>query len=98
MSFVLRLIIVAGLVFELPVLSFFLSRVGILKPDFLRKYRRYGIVLVFIFSAIVTPPDPMSQLLMAFPLLLLYQISIWISIMGYRRKKQLDDAWENEYS
>lgn len=97
MSFVLRLILVAGLIFELPVLSFFLSRTGLVTPSFLKKYRRYGIVLVFIFSAIVTPPDPMSQMLMAFPLLFLYQISIWISILGYRKKKQSDQAWEEEF-
>ena len=96
MSFVLRLIIVAGMIFELPVLSFFLSRTGLVTPQFLKKYRRYGIVLVFIFSAIVTPPDPMSQMLMAFPLLFLYQISIWISILGYRKKKASDAAWEEE--
>jgi len=96
MSFVLRLILVAGLIFELPVLSFFLSRTGIITPKFLKKYRRYGIVLVFIFSAIVTPPDPMSQVLMAFPLLLLYQVSIWISILGYRKKKASDRAWQEE--
>ena len=94
MSFVLRLILVAGLIFQLPVLSFFLSRVGILTPSFLKKYRRYGIIIVFIFSAVVTPPDPMSQILMAFPLLFLYQISIWISILGYSKKKESDAAWE----
>ncbi len=98
MSFVLRLIIVAGLIFEMPVLSFFLSRTGILKPNFMRKYRRYGIVLVFIFSAVVTPPDPMSQVLMAGPLLILYQISIWIAMIGYSQKKASDKAWEDEFS
>ena len=92
MSFVLRLIIIGGMVFELPVLTFFLSRIGLVSPKFLKKYRRYAIVLVFIFSAIVTPPDPMSQLLMAFPLLFLYEISIWISIIGHRRKKAADRA------
>lgn len=96
MSFVLRLILVAGLIFQLPVLSFFLSRVGVLTPAFLKKYRRYGIILVFVFSAVVTPPDPMSQLLMAFPLLFLYQISIWVSKLGYSKKKASDAAWEAE--
>ena len=94
MSFALRLIIVAGLIFELPVLSFFLSRIGLVTPVFLRKYRAYGVVLVFIFSAIVTPPDPASQMLMALPLLFLYQISIWISIIGFRKKKASDKARE----
>jgi len=98
MSFVLRLILVAGILFELPILAFFLARAGIVKPAFLKKYRRYGIVLVFIFSAIVTPPDPASQILMAGPLLVLYQISIWISMLGYRKKKKSDAAWEAEYA
>jgi len=94
MSFVLRLILVAGLVFELPVVTLFLTKIGLLKPDFLKKYRRYGIVLIFLFSAILTPPDPMSQLLMAGPLLLLYEISILISMVVY--KKKLREAEEDE--
>ncbi|NQT25034.1 twin-arginine translocase subunit TatC [candidate division KSB1 bacterium] len=97
-SFVLRLVLVAGLLFELPILSFFLSRVGILNPDFLRKYRRYGIVTVFILAAIVTPPDPMSQLMMAVPLIFLYEISIWVSIIGHRKKLASDEEWEKEFS
>ncbi|MBN2417436.1 twin-arginine translocase subunit TatC [bacterium] len=86
MSFVIRLILVAGLVFELPVLSLFLTRIGILSPSFLKRYRRYGIVLIFLVSAILTPPDPMSQILMAAPLLLLYEVSIWISVIVQRKK------------
>jgi sec-independent protein translocase protein TatC len=88
MSFVLRLILVAGLIFELPILSFFLTRIGLLTPAFLKKVRPYSIVIIFIFSAIVTPPDPMSQILMALPLLILYEISIWISYIGYRAKEE----------
>lgn len=96
-SFVLRLVLVAGLLFELPVLSFFLARVGILDPAFLKKYRRYGIVIVFILAAIVTPPDPMSQLMMAVPLIGLYEISIWVALIGQRQKKASDLAWEKEF-
>ncbi|HDQ46112.1 MAG TPA: twin-arginine translocase subunit TatC [bacterium] len=96
-SFVMRLILVSGAIFELPILSFFLSRVGLLKPDFLRKYRRYGIVIIVILAAFVTPPDPASQILMAFPLVFLYEISIWVARIGYRRKKKRDDIWEKEY-
>lgn len=88
MSFVLRLILISGLIFEMPILAFFLSRTGIVNPAILRRYRRYGLVLVFIFSALVTPPDPISQLLMAFPLIFLYEISIWVSVLGYRKKKK----------
>ena len=95
-SFILRLILVSGLIFELPVISFFLARIGILTPEFMRKYRRYGIVLVFVTSAIITPPDPMSQVLMAFPLLFLYQISIWVAGIGQKKKKESHEADEKE--
>lgn len=95
MSFVIRLILVAGLVFELPVVSLFLTRLGILTPTFLKRYRRYSIVLIFLFSAILTPPDPMSQVLMASPLLLLYEVSIWISMLVQRKKKREEEEDEN---
>ncbi|GBD92563.1 sec-independent protein translocase protein TatC [bacterium BMS3Abin05] len=85
-GFISRIIMVSGIIFELPALSYFLTRVGILKPYYLKKYRRYAIVIVFILAAILTPPDPGSQILMALPLLLLYEISIWISVFVYRRK------------
>ncbi len=97
MSFVLRLILIAGIIFELPVLTFLLSRVGILTPVFMRKYRRYGIVCFFIFSAIVTPPDPMSQSLMALPLIILYEISIWVSAFGQKKRQKAEEEWEKEF-
>ncbi|MCJ7813221.1 twin-arginine translocase subunit TatC [bacterium] len=97
MSFVLRLIVASGLIFELPILSYYLSRIGIITPTFLRKYRRHSIVFIFIFAAIITPPDPFSQTLLAIPLLLLYEISIWVSMIGYRKKKVSDKAFEEEY-
>lgn len=96
-SFIVQLILVSGLIFELPILSFFLARVGILKPTFLTKYRRYSIVAIFIIAAVITPPDPVSQIVMALPLLILYEVSIWVARIGYRRKKERDDAWEKEY-
>ena len=82
LSFILRLILVSGLIFELPVISFLLSRIGLLTSAFMKKYRRYAIVIFFIVSALLTPPDPLSQVLMAFPLILLYEISIWITKIG----------------
>lgn len=86
-GFVTRLILICGVVFEFPALSFFLTRVGILTPDFLKKYRKYGIVLIFVMAAILTPPDPLSQVLLAFPLVLLYEVSIWISIFVKKKRK-----------
>ncbi len=85
-GFVLRLILVCGLIFELPIIAYLLTRIGLLRPSFLRKYRRYGIVLIFIFAALITPPDPASQIMMAVPLLMLYEISIWVSVIAYRKR------------
>ena len=77
-SFVLKLLLGFGLVFEMPVIALFLSRIGLLTADFLRRVRRYGIVAIFVLGALFTPPDPISQILMALPLLVLYEISIWV--------------------
>ena len=78
-GFVVRLLIAFGVVFELPVLSYFLTKIGLMTPKFLSKNRRYAIVLIFILGALLTPPDVFSQLLMAAPLILLYEISILTS-------------------
>lgn len=69
----------AGIMFELPAIIFFLSKVGIVTPEFLKKYRRHSIVLILLISAIITPPDIFSQVLVCFPLIILYEVSIGIS-------------------
>lgn len=86
-GFLIRLIFVFGIVFELPMLSLVLSKIGILTPQFMRKYRKYAIVSAFIVGAILTPPDPTSQILLAVPILVLYEISIMISAI-FSRKRQ----------
>ncbi|RRJ92605.1 twin-arginine translocase subunit TatC [Flavobacterium macacae] len=68
-----------GLVFELPVIMFFLSKLGLVTPTFLRTYRKYAIVIILILAAIVTPPDVVSQITVSIPLLILYECSIFIS-------------------
>jgi sec-independent protein translocase protein TatC len=68
-----------GLIFELPMLVYFLTKIGLLTPDFMRKYRKHAIVLTLILSAIITPPDVTSQILVSLPLIILYEISIKIS-------------------
>jgi sec-independent protein translocase protein TatC len=78
-SFIISVMLTAGIVFELPMISFFLSKIGILKPAFMRKYRKHAIVLILLIAGIVTPsPDVTSQLLLGVPLFLLYEISILI--------------------
>jgi len=88
-SFVLTLLLGAGLVFELPMVSYFLTRLGFLTPAFMRHYRRHSIVAILIISAIVTPtPDPMTQLMLALPMLLLYELSIFVSKIAMKREAQ----------
>jgi sec-independent protein translocase protein TatC len=88
-SFVLRLLLGFGIVFEMPVVALILSRIGILTPEYMRSIRRYAIIIIFVLGAIFTPPDPLSQILMALPLLLLYEVSIWVSrVFGRNRHKK----------
>jgi sec-independent protein translocase protein TatC len=85
MSIIISLMLGAGLVFELPMLSFFLTKLGILTPAIMKKYRKYAIVILLLFSALFTPPDPASQVILAIPLVLLYEISIFISKMSLKK-------------
>ncbi len=77
-----------GVIFELPVLIYFLTRIGFVTPEFLKKYRRHAIVIVLAISAIITPPDVFSQILVAFPLMFLYEIGIIISRRILNKEKQ----------
>ena len=79
MSLVLKLLIAFGVVFELPVVVFFLAKIGIVNAAMLKKYRKFAIIGIFILAAVLTPPDVISQLMMAAPLLLLYEISIFVA-------------------
>jgi sec-independent protein translocase protein TatC len=78
-SSVVSIVIAGGVSFELPVIAYFLSRVGLLTPRFLKKYRKHSYVVLLIIAAIITPPDVLSQILVAIPLVILYEISIIIS-------------------
>ena len=86
MSFVLGFLIPFGLVFEIPMVVYFLTTVGIITPDLLTKNRKYVLLVVLIIAAMLTPPDVVSQLCMATPMLLLYEIGIQISKFVYKRK------------
>ena len=79
-----------SLVFELPVVIYFLSKLGLVTPEFLRKYRKHSLVLVLILSAIITPPDVASQIIVSIPILILYEVGIYIS--GFVQKRQLKNA------
>jgi sec-independent protein translocase protein TatC len=82
----------SGLIFELPVIIYFLTKVGIVTPEILRKYRKFALVIVLIISAIITPPDIASQVIVAIPVIILYEISIFISRGVVRRQKKKDKA------
>lgn len=87
-------ILSCGIIFQLPVASYFLSKLGLLNPEFLKNYRKHAIVSCFIIAAFLTPPDPVSQVLIAIPLLLLFQFSVFTSRLGVRqRRKELEKAW-----
>ncbi|WP_178984771.1 twin-arginine translocase subunit TatC [Winogradskyella helgolandensis] len=87
----------AGLVFELPIVIYFLTKIGLVTPQFLKKYRKYALVIVLILSAIITPPDIASQIIVAIPILILYQASIYISAIVVRNQKR-KEARENKKS
>lgn len=76
LSFSSKMLLAFGLVFELPLIITFLARLGIVTVEFLKKNRKYAVLLFFVFAAILTPPDVVTQIMMAFPLMLLYEISI----------------------
>ncbi|TVR28745.1 MAG: twin-arginine translocase subunit TatC [Balneolaceae bacterium] len=83
-----------GVIFQIPVISYYLSRVGLLNPEIMRTYRRHAIVGAMIIAAFLTPPDPISQLMIAVPLVFLYQFAIYLSKIAQRkRKKDLERAF-----
>jgi sec-independent protein translocase protein TatC len=85
-----------GGVFELPIIAFFLTKIGLITPAFLRKFRRHAIVVIFIIAAIITPPDVFSQTLVAIPLLILYEVSIFISARVMKQKEKDRKEFFNE--
>ncbi len=79
-------VIACGVLFELPIIIYFLTKVGIVTPEILKKYRKIAIVVVLILSAVITPPDVTSQIIVAVPVLVLYQVSIYISKVVLKRQ------------
>ncbi len=87
-STVASVTLAAGIVFELPVLVYFLSKIGLITPEFLKKYRRHSFIVILALAAIITPPDIFSQVLVSIPLVLLYEASISISRRIQREQKK----------
>jgi len=80
-----------GLIFELPILIYILTKIGLLTPETLRKYRKFSLVIVLILSAIITPPDIASQVIVTIPIVILYELSIFISkaVIRNQNKKEI---------
>lgn len=78
----------AGFIFELPIIIYFLTKMGLVTPEFLKKYRKYALVLVLILAALITPPDIISQVIVAIPMIILYEVSIKISTFIIKKQEK----------
>lgn len=84
-SFLFKLVIPFGFIFQLPVITLFLSRIGILSPELMVKFRKYSYFVLFVIAVLIAPPDIISYILLSIPLFVLYEISIFIAKFGYRK-------------
>lgn len=91
-GFISLILLATGCIFELPILSFILTKIGLITHKTLGKYRRHAIVVILILAAVITPtPDPISQLILAIPIYILYEISIFIAFIVEKKKKITED-------
>lgn len=79
-------VLACGIVFELPILIYILTKIGLVTPEILRKYRKFALIIVLVLSAVITPPDVVSQIIVAIPILILYEVSIYISKIVIRNQ------------
>lgn len=87
------LILGTGLAFQLPLVMFFLAKVGLMSPEFLRRNRKYAILVILIIAGIITPPDVISQIICTIPLALLYEVSIWLTVKVKKEKAAEEEEW-----
>ncbi|MBN8704688.1 MAG: twin-arginine translocase subunit TatC [Bacteroidetes bacterium] len=94
LSFIFQILIAGGIIFELPMVSYFLSKIGVLTPPFMRHYRRYAYFIVIVLAGIITPPDVISQVMLGIPMILLYELSIYVSgiVLKNKLKKEATRA------
>lgn len=88
MELVATSVLSCGIVFELPIIIYFLTKIGLVNPTILRSFRKYALILILIIAAIITPPDIASQVIVSIPILILYEISIFISAFVVRKQNQ----------
>ena len=91
-SLVRTSVLASGLIFELPILIYILTKIGLVTPEGLKKYRKISLVIVLVISAVITPPDVVSQIIVAIPILILYEVSIYISKVVVRNQKRKEKA------
>lgn len=98
-DFILRMFLAFGCIFELPILIYFLARFGIVTTKLLRKYRRHAYVLVLIAASLITPPDVFTQIILALPMVILYEISILLAVIAQKKwEKRRSDGYEEDQS
>ena len=97
LTFTIKLLLAFGLLFQWPPLILFLSRMGVVSPETLAKNRKYAILVIFVIAAVVTPPDLVSQILLAGPLMAMYEGSIWMAKI-FRKKEKTEGEEEKENS
>ena len=95
-SFALKLLFGFGIAFELPVVIFFLAKIGVVTPELLRRKRKYALVLMFVVGAMITPPDIISQVILAVPLLFLYELGIILAVIGAKKKAKKEEPEKEE--
>ena len=97
-STISTLVLGSGLLFQLPIVVYFLSKVGLVTPALMKTYRKHAIVVILVLGAMLTPPDPLSQVLIAFPLFGLYEFSIFISrrVLKKKEKEEKEELMEQQ--
>jgi sec-independent protein translocase protein TatC len=91
---IVALVFGSGLLFQLPIVVYFLTKIGLVTPQFMRTYRKHAVVVILILAALITPPDPLSQTIIAVPLYVLYEVSIFVSAGVLRSKRKQAEAEE----
>lgn len=89
-SLVRTSVLACGIVFELPILMYILTKIGLVTPEILRKYRKFALIIVLVLSAVITPPDIVSQVIVAIPIVILYEVSIYISKIVIRNQEKAE--------
>ncbi|GIN74753.1 Sec-independent protein translocase protein TatCy [Bacillus sp. J14TS2] len=95
-QFLFQITLPFGILFQLPVVILFLTRLGIITPQYLSKIRKYAYFVLLVIAAFITPPDLLSHMMVTVPLLILYEISVWISKIGYRKAQKAKQIVEQE--